>query len=133
MEGKWSLMMKKKLLKLKSKMYTITILSVIGFIVLSITIFVFSIKSLFYDVSKHKYYVLDINTENKDKIIYLLKEENIKYCESIYKIEYEQLFPNDKSAKIYCQNEKDVEFSIYDNKESQLANYIYNNGVLERK
>ncbi len=122
-----------EIIKTKSKMYTITILSVIGFIVLSITIFVFSIKSLFYDVSKHKYYVLDINTENKDKIIYLLKEENIKYCESIYKIEYEQLFPNDKSAKIYCQNEKDVEFSIYDNKESQLANYIYNNGVLERK
>lgn len=122
-----------EIIKTKSKMYTITILSVIGFIVLSITIFVFSIKSLFYDVSKHKYYVLDINTENKDKIIYLLKEENIKYCESIYKIEYEQLFPNDKSTKIYCQNEKDVEFSIYDNKESQLANYIYNNGVLERK
>ena len=122
-----------EIIKTKSKMYTITILSVIGFIVLSITIFVFSIKSLFYDVSKHKYYVLDINTENKDKIIYLLKEENIKYCESIYKIEYEQLFPNDKSAKIYCRNEKDVEFTISDNKESQLANYIYNNGILERK
>ena len=62
-----------------------------------------------------------------------MKEENIKYCESIYKIEYEQLFPNDKSAKIYCRNEKDVEFTISDNKESQLANYIYNNGILERK
>ena len=122
-----------EIIKTKSKMYTITILSVIGLIILSITIFVFSIKSFFNDISKHKYYVLDINTENKDKIISLLKEENIKYCESIYKIEYEQLFPNDKSAKIYCQNEKDIEFSIYGNKESQLANYIYNNGILERK
>ena len=122
-----------EIIKTKSKMYIITILSVIGFIILSITIFVFSIESFFNDVSKHKYYVLDINIENRDKIISLLKEENIKYCESIYKIEYEQLFPNDKSAKIYCQNEKDEEFSIYDNKESQLANYIYKNGVLERK
>ena len=122
-----------EIIKTKSKMYIITILSVIGFIILSITIFVFSIESFFNDVSKHKYYVLDINIENRDKIISLLKEENIKYCESIYKIEYEQLFQNDKSAKIYCQNEKDVEFSIYDNKESQLANYIYKNGVLERK
>ena len=120
-------------IKTKSKMYTITILSVIGVIILFITIFVFSVKSFFNDASNHKYYVLDVNTENKDKIISLLKEENIKYCESIYKIEYEQLFPNDKSAKIYCRNEKDVEFTISDNKESQLANYIYNNGILERK
>lgn len=122
-----------EIIKTKSKMYTITILSVIGVIILFITIFVFSVKSFFNDASKHKYYVLDVNTENKDKIIFLLKEENIKYCESIYKIEYEQLFPNDKSAKIYCRNEKDVEFTISDNKESQLANYIYNNGILERK
>ena len=122
-----------EIVKNKSKMYTITILSVIGVIILFINISVFSVKSFFNDVSKHKYYVLDVNTENKYEIISLLKEENIKYCESIYKIEYEQLFPNDKSAKIYCQNEKDVEFSISDNKESQLANYIYNNGVLERK
>ncbi|MBO5183717.1 MAG: hypothetical protein J6B64_04930 [Bacilli bacterium] len=122
-----------EIIKTKSKMYTITILSVIGVIILFITIFVFSVKSFFNDASNHKYYVLDVNTENKDKIISLLKEENIKYCESIYKIEYEQLFPNDKSAKIYCRNEKDVEFTISDNKESQLANYIYNNGILERK
>jgi len=122
-----------EIIKTKSKMYTITILSVIGVIILFITIFVFSVNSFFNDASNHKYYVLDVNTENKDKIISLLKEENIKYCESIYKIEYEQLFPNDKSAKIYCRNEKDVEFTISDNKESQLANYIYNNGILERK
>ena len=110
-----------EIIKTKSKMYIITILSVIGFIILSITIFVFSIESFFNDVSKHKYYVLDINIENRDKIISLLKEENIKYCESIYKIEYEQLFPNDKSAKICCQNEKDVEVKIYDNKKSPPA------------
>lgn len=122
-----------EIIKTKSKMYTITILSVIGVIILFITIFAFSVKSFFNDASNHKYYVLDVNTENKDKIISLLKEENIKYCESIYKIEYAQLFPNDKSAKIYCRNEKDVEFTISDNKESQLANYIYNNGILERK
>lgn len=55
-----------------------------------------------------------------------------RFWQTLSKI-YQEEIPNDKSAKIYCQNEKDVEFSIYDNKESQLANYIYKNGVLERK
>ena len=36
-----------EIIKTKSKMYIITILSVIGFIILSITIFVFSIESGF--------------------------------------------------------------------------------------
>lgn len=60
------------------------------------------------DTEKNEYYVLEENQENKEQIILLLERENKPYCESIYQIEYAQLFPNDKSAKVYCQNGKKI-------------------------
>ena len=48
-----------EIIKTKSKMYTITILSVIGVIILFITIFVFSVKSFFYVASKRDDFVVD--------------------------------------------------------------------------
>ena len=33
----------------------------------------------------------------------------------MYKIEYESLFPNDYSAKIYCMDEDNISFGISNN------------------
>lgn len=124
----------KEEIETKGKMYAITILSVMIAIIVLIVMGIFCIKSCFVDLSKHKYYVIDINNFNKEDIKKLLENEKFQYCESMYKIEYEQLFPDDKSAKIYCKNEDDIIFSIYDNGViSELANYIYNNGQIEKR
>ena len=121
-------------IKTKSKMYAITTWSIIGVIIIFIIVSIFSIKSIFNDLSKHKYYVIDINNSNKEDIINLLENEGFKYCESMYKIEYEQLIPDDKSAKISCKNEDDINLSIYDDGTiSELANYIHNNGKIEKR
>lgn len=117
----------------KGKIIAITTLSIIGVIIIIIIIIVILVKSFFEDLSKNKYYVLNVNENNREQIILLLKQEDKKYCESIYKIEYTQLFPNDKSAKIYCTNENDITFGIYDNKPSELANYIRENGIVDMR
>lgn len=117
--------------KSKVHMVAITTLSVIGAVIVFILICVMSVKSFIDDLSMHKYYVLEINKENKNQVISLLKGENQKYCESIYKIEYEQLFTGDKSGKIYCQNEEDIFLNISD--DSSIADYIYKNGIIEKR
>ncbi len=117
--------------KTKGKIIAITTLSIIGAIIMIIIIIIISVKSFFEDLSKNECYVLDVNENNREQIILLLKQENRKFCESIYKIEYTQLFPNDKSAKIYCTNENDITFGIYDSEPSGLANYIRENGIME--
>ena len=118
---------------IKGKIIAITTLSVICVVIIFIVIGVISIKSIFNEMTKHKYYVLEINNNNKDEIIFLLENEEKEYCESIYKIEYEQLFPNDKSAKIYCKDEENIEFVIPDSNDSELANYIFENGVAGKR
>lgn len=122
-----------KIDKEKGKMYAITTLFVIGAFAILVIVGIFSMRSCFADMGKYKYYVLEVNKENKEQIISLLEKANKPYCESIYKIEYEQLFPNDKSAKIYCKKEDNIKFSISDNEESELANYIFENGAMERR
>lgn len=62
-------------IKAKGKMYALTTLTVIGVIIIFVIICIFSFKSLFNDISKHKYYVLEINDENKEKIIYFWKKK----------------------------------------------------------
>lgn len=62
----------KEEIKVKGKMYALTTLTVIGVIILYVIICIFSFKSLFNDISKHNYYVLEINDENKEKIISFL-------------------------------------------------------------
>lgn len=111
--------------KVKGNIIAVTTLSIIGVIIIIIITIIIIVSSFFEDLSKDVYYTLDVNENNREQIISLLKQENKKYCESIYKIEYTQLFPNDKSAKIYCRNEDDIEFGIYDNNPSELANFIH--------
>ena len=122
-----------KIDKEKGKMYALTTLFVIGVFVILVIVGIFSMSACFVDMGKHKYYLLEVNKENKEQIISLLEQENKPYCESIYKIEYEQLFPNDKSVKVYCKKEADIKFSISDNEESELANYIFENGETVRR
>lgn len=122
-------------IKAKGRMIAITTLSVIGAIIIFVIIGIFFVKSFFTELVKSENYVLEINNNNnnkdKDKIIELLKNENQKYCDSIYKIEYRQLFPNDQDVKIYCKDEDNINFGIYDT--SELITYIHNNGTLERR
>ncbi len=119
--------------KTKGNTIAITTLSIIGMFVIVIIFIIILTKAFFEDISKKKYYVLEINENNKEQIISLLKQENKKYCDSLYKIEYRQNFPDDKSAKIYCSTEEDIEFSISDDKTSELANYIWENGFIETR
>ena len=119
--------------KVKGNIIAVTTLSIIGVIIIIIITIIIIVSSFFEDLSKDVYYTLDVNENNREQIISLLKQENKKYCESIYKIEYTQLFPNDKSAKIYCRNEDDIEFGIYDNNPSELANFIHENGKNKKR
>lgn len=121
-----------EIIKTKGKMYAITTISVIGAIVLLGIICVFSIKACFNDLNKHRYYVIEINDNNKGEIIDLLNEEELNYCESIYKIEYERVFTGAIFSKIYCKNEDDISLSIYDN-ENKLIQYIQQNGNIEKR
>lgn len=116
--------------KAKGNIIAVTTLSVIGAIIIAIiAIAKYFLRALSNDV----YYILDVNENNRGEIISLLKQENKKYCESIYKIEYTLLFPNDKSAKIYCKNEDDIEFVICDNYSGELAKFVYENGKIEKR
>ena len=117
----------------KGKIIATTVFIVIGVFVIFIIIGIISIKMFFNNLTKQQYYVLDVNSNNKDKVISLLENEEFEYCESIYKIEYLQQFPDGKSAKIYCENEEDIKFEIYDNKVNELAKYIYENGIDEKR
>lgn len=116
----------------KAKMYAIITLSVIGVIILLIVMFVFSVKSFFDDLAKHQYYVVNINDSNKEEIKDLLNAEKLGYCESMYKIEYETVFPSAIFSKIYCKNEDDISLSIYDSG-SKLIQYIHENGSIEKR
>ena len=119
--------------KPKGHLIAITTLSILGVIVLFMIVAITAITFFFEDFSKTTYYVLEVNEKNKEQILSLLEQENKRSCESIYKIEYTQLFPDDKSAKIYCLDEKDITFGIYDENPSALADYIQENGRIEKR
>ena len=119
--------------KTKGKMFAITTISVIIAIIVFITLGIFSIKAFFKDLSTHKYYVLEVNELNKQEVITMLENEDKKYCESLYKIEYTTLFPNGINAKIYCNDEEDIYIPIEDDKPSEIINYISRNGNLEKR
>lgn len=122
-----------EIIKTKSKMYAVTLLSVVVVLAIVIIGIIVSIKSFLTEISKHQYYVLDINDDNREKIISLLNGEQFDYCESMYKIEYEQLFPDGKSAKIYCKDKDDISFYIDDDKKSELVQYIFYYGDMEKR
>lgn len=114
--------------KTKGKMYAITTLSIIGIIIVFFVIGIYFIKSISNEVFKYRenYYSLDINDDNKDQIVSLLKTKNIDYCESLYKIEYIYSFPHREEVTIYCKNDKDV--NLYTDNNDELVKYIKDNG-----
>ena len=85
-----------------------------------------------------KYYILDINDKNRNTIINLLEQEKDNifpnanvYCDSLYKIEYYNQFPDGTSYKIYCKAEENINFGIDKVGEDVLKSYIYENGYTE--
>lgn len=119
--------------KLKVWLCIISILILVAGIALLVYSIYASIKSLGKDLSVHTFHIIEIDSNNKDEIISVLEKENRNYCESAYKIEYESLFPNDYSAKIYCKYKDDISFGISDNEHSDLIKYIYDNGIVEKR
>lgn len=119
-------------IKTKGKMVAITTLSVIGVIVVFIILGIFTVKSFFDGPDKHKYHVIKVNDDNRENIISLLENEDLKYCKSIYKIEYERVFTGDIFSKVYCHDEDNISLSIYD-EESKLIQYIRENGNIENR
>ena len=115
------------------KIGKITIFIICGLImVLVVCLILF--KSFIVELSKKDYYSIDITEDNKSKILELLEERNIEYCESIYKIEFMQNFPDDKSGEIYCSDKKNIFFIIDDSTmKNDLVDYIKNNGVHTKK
>ena len=92
-----------------------------------------SFKALGDDLSANTFYVLELIDDNREEILSILEKENRDYCESIYKIEYKTLFPNDYSATIYCLDEDNIYFGISDGENSELIKYIYDNGITENR
>ena len=92
-----------------------------------------SFKALGDDLSANTFYILELTDNNRGEIISILEKENRDYCESIYKIEYKALFPNDYSAIIYCSDEDNINFGISDREHSKLIKYIYDNGITEKR
>lgn len=111
----------------------ITIFIICGLIMVLVLCFII-FKSFIVELSKKDYYHIDITENNRNKIIELLEERNIEYCESIYKIEFMQNFPDDKSGEIYCLDKKNIYFIIDDSTmKNDLVDYIKNNGVHTKK
>ena len=120
--------------KTKSKMFATTFLVVIGVLILLVIIGFISTKSAFKELQKRTYYVVDINENNKTEIISLIKNIEVEYCESMYKIEYLKLFPDDGSGKIYCNDVDNISFGVYDSaNDSEFVHYIIENGIRERR
>lgn len=105
------------------KKLIITIICMIIFIVVGILF----VKNIFSKVmnSNETKYILEINNSNSDKIIKLLKDNDNKYCESMYKIEYTFSFPHYENVKIYCKDEDNIE--LY-NTNQKINDYIVNSG-----
>lgn len=122
----------KEKIKTKGKMVAITTLSIISVVVFFIGIIIYFTKSFLNDIEKHIYYFVEINDNNKEEIITLLNDENIEYCDSIYKIEYERILTGDIISKIYCNNEENISLNIY-NGDSKIINYIHEYGNIEKR
>ncbi len=111
-------------IKTKSKMYVITTISIICVIIIFVGLTIFSFKSIFTEFEKHKYYIAEVNDNNKEEIISLLNNENIEYCGSIYKIEYERNFIGAIFSTIYCKSEDSISFCFRKHNDSKIIQYI---------
>lgn len=123
----------KEVIKIKRKIYIIIILLIILFVIVPLVI-----RLMIY---KRTYYSLDISSENRNYIIELLEKEKTNifnassenYCNSLYKIEYSNPFPDGTDYKIYCKDEKDITFNIDKASKDVLSDYIYKNGKIKTK
>lgn len=115
------------------------VLIIIGIVVISSIIVIMSIYKMFTSPIPRKYYVLDVNDNNKEEVIQLFEneKENIfrteKYCESIYKIEYYNTFPHGTDYTMYCTNEENISFGLNASGIDSLAKYIRENGYTEKR
>ena len=115
------------------------VLIIISIVVIFSTIVIMSIYKMFISPIPKKYYVLDVNDNNKEEIIKLYEEEtkndtySKKYCESIYKIEYYIGFPDRTSYTMYCKDEDNISFGIDKVGVDNLAKYIRENGYTIKK
>ena len=108
------------------------------FIVLIITVSsIFTSSNIKY---MEKFYILDVNNKNKSIIINLIEQEkeNISsnsklYCDSLYRIEYYNMFPDGTHYTIYCNDEENINFGIDKIGDDVLKKYIYENGFTELK
>lgn len=108
------------------------------FIVLIITVSsIFTSSNIKY---MEKFYILNVNNENKNIIINLIEQEkeNISansklYCDSLYRIEYYNMFPDGTHYTIYCKDEENINFGIDKVGVDVLKHYIYENGFTELK
>ena len=116
--------------KAKSHIYTITILSIIGAIIIFLILSIISIKKTSDDFFRYREtkYSIDINEQNKDKIIEILKQNENEYCESIYKIEYSVSFPDTVSLKIFCEDGESI--NLYESNQ-KLIDFVIENGTKE--
>ncbi len=123
----------KEVIKTKRKIYTIIIVLIALFIIVPLSVILI--------INRRTYYVLDINSENRNYIIELLEKEKTNifnasskdYCSSLYKIEYSTSFPDGNDYKIYCKDEKNITFSIDKDGKDVLEKYIYENGKKKTK
>lgn len=115
------------------------VLIIIGIVVIFSIIIIVSIYKMFTSPIPRKYYVLDVNDNNKEEVMQLFEneKENIfrteKYCDSIYKIEYYNTFPHGTDYTMYCRNEENISFGLNTSEIDTLAKYIRENGYTEKR
>ena len=107
------------------------------------TVLIITVSSIFTSSNikyMEKFYILDVNNENKSIIINLIEQEkeNISsssklYCDSLYRIEYYNMFPDGTHYTIYCNDKENINFGIDKVGDDVLKNYIYENGFTELK
>lgn len=114
-----------------AKMIIITLFSLIIVIIIAIFVFKYSYNKIMEGLSKDTYYILDVDEDNIEKVISLIQEENRNYCDSLYKIEYYNMFPDGTSYLLYCKDEDNIKFSIDKVGTDMLLQYIYDNGTSE--
>jgi len=114
-----------------AKMIIITLFSIVIVIIIAILVFKYSYNKIVEGLSKNTYYTLDVDEDNIEKVISLIQEENQKHCDSLYKIEYYNTFPDGTSYILHCEDEEDIRFSIDKVGTDVLSQYIYDNGTSE--
>ena len=107
------------------------------------TVLIITVSSIFTSSNikyMEKFYILDVNNKNKSIIINLIEQEkeNISsssklYCDSLYRIEYYNMFPDGTHYTIYCNDEENINFGIDKIGDDVLKKYIYENGFTELK